>query len=96
MRFNEQGSTILTLVAGAVDNADSFFKRLITSIAALLTRDDVPVLVKSLGIKVYLTILMATPNVNTNTMPVIFLSTMLLSYLFIFLPCSCSCINHLE
>lgn len=46
-----QGSTILTLVAGAVDNADNFFKRLITSIAALLTRDDVPVLVKSLGIK---------------------------------------------
>lgn len=46
-----QGSTILTLVAGAVDNADNFFRRLITSIAALLTRDDVPVLVKSLGIK---------------------------------------------
>lgn len=46
-----QGSTILTLVAGAVDNADSFFRRLITGIANLLTRDDVPVLVKSLGIK---------------------------------------------
>lgn len=66
-RFNEQGSTILTLVAGAVDNADNFFRRLINSIAALLVRDDVPVLVKSLGIKVYLTILTATPNVNTNT-----------------------------
>ncbi|KAG0560735.1 hypothetical protein KC19_9G008900 [Ceratodon purpureus] len=74
-RFNEQGSTILTLVAGAVDNADSFFKRLITSIAALLTRDDVPVLVKSLGIKVYLTILTATTNVNTNTIA---------SYLFVY------------
>lgn len=46
-----QGSTILTLVAGAVDNADNFFRRLINSIAALLVRDDVPVLVKSLGIK---------------------------------------------
>jgi hypothetical protein len=50
-RFNEQGFTILILVAGSVDNADNFFRRLIMGIVGLLTRDDVPVLVKSLGVK---------------------------------------------
>ncbi|KAH9566134.1 hypothetical protein CY35_04G114200 [Sphagnum magellanicum] len=74
-RFNEQGFTILILVAGSVDNADNFFRRLIMGIVGLLTRDDVPVLVKSLGVKVYLTILTATHNVNTNPIA---------SYLFIY------------
>ncbi len=46
-----QGFTILILVAGSVDNADNFFRRLIMGIVGLLTRDDVPVLVKSLGVK---------------------------------------------
>jgi hypothetical protein len=51
MCCNVQGFTILILVAGSVDNADNFFRRLIMGIVGLLTRDDVPVLVKSLGVK---------------------------------------------
>ncbi|BBN17037.1 hypothetical protein MPTK1_7g11460 [Marchantia polymorpha subsp. ruderalis] len=73
-RFTEQGYSIITLVAGSVEQSDSFFRRLVTSISSLLTRDDVPVLVKSLGLRVYLTILIATDNVNTNTIA---------SYLFV-------------
>ncbi|CAM6104686.1 unnamed protein product [Calypogeia fissa] len=73
-RFTEQGYTIITLVCRSVEQSDSFFRRLVTSIASLLSRDDVPVLVKSLGLRVFLTILIATDNVNTNSIA---------SYLFV-------------
>ncbi|KAL3680336.1 hypothetical protein R1sor_023292 [Riccia sorocarpa] len=73
-RFTEQGYSIITLVAGSVEQSDAFFRRLITSVSSLVIRDDVPVLVKSLGLRVYLTILIATDNVNTNTIA---------SYLFV-------------
>ncbi|CAM6088712.1 unnamed protein product [Calypogeia fissa] len=46
-----QGYTIITLVCRSVEQSDSFFRRLVTSIASLLSRDDVPVLVKSLGLR---------------------------------------------
>ncbi|KAL2612732.1 hypothetical protein R1flu_024424 [Riccia fluitans] len=73
-RFTEQGYSIITLVAGSVEQSDSFFRRLVTSVSSLVIRDDVPVLVKSLVLRVYLTILIATDNVNTNTIA---------SYLFV-------------
>eukprot|EP00249_Psilotum_nudum_P006372 c19682_g1_i1 orf=416-2518(+) len=65
-RFSEQGLTVITLVAGSLDNADSFFKKLTANVAGLLTRDDVPIPVKSLSLRLYFTILTATDNINTN------------------------------
>ncbi|KAH7288842.1 hypothetical protein KP509_31G046400 [Ceratopteris richardii] len=65
-RFTEQGFTIITLIAGSVENADLFFMRLIGRVANLLQRDDVPIPVKSLCLRLYITILTTTDNVNTN------------------------------
>eukprot|EP00250_Pteridium_aquilinum_P031195 c43223_g1_i1 orf=463-2508(+) len=65
-RFSEQGFTIITLIAGSVENADSYFTRLIGSVAKLLQRDDVPIPVKSLSLRLYFTILATTDNINTN------------------------------
>lgn len=65
-RFNEQGLTIITLIARSVENADSFFTKLIGRVANLLQRDDVPIPVKSLSLRLYFTILTTTDNINTN------------------------------
>lgn len=65
-RFTEQGFTIITLIAGSVENADLFFMRLIGRVANLLQRDDVPIPVKSLCLRLYFTILTTTDNINTN------------------------------
>ncbi|KAI5058484.1 hypothetical protein GOP47_0026654 [Adiantum capillus-veneris] len=65
-RFSEQGFTIITLIAGSVENADMFFMRLIGRVANLLQRDDVPIPVKSLCLRLYLTVLTATDNINSN------------------------------
>lgn len=65
-RFSEQGSTIISLIAGSGENADLFFTRLINRVANLLQRDDVPIPVKSLSLRLYFTILTTTDNINTN------------------------------
>ncbi|GBG86290.1 hypothetical protein CBR_g41284 [Chara braunii] len=51
-RFNEQGFTIISLLAGSLDHADAFFKRMIGDVSNLLMRTDVPILIKSLGLSV--------------------------------------------
>eukprot|EP00897_Mesotaenium_endlicherianum_P000462 jgi/Mesen1/10416/ME000818S09892 len=65
-RFAEQAYTILSLVAGSADHADVFFKRLIADVASLLARDDAPVLVKSLCLRLLLVVLTATGHVASN------------------------------
>eukprot|EP00850_Spirogloea_muscicola_P013301 SM000089S23857 [mRNA] locus=s89:383658:387362:+ [translate_table: standard] len=66
-RFNEQGLTVISLVAGSIDHADTFFKRLFGEITSLLVQDNVPCLLKALGLRMFLVILMATENINTNS-----------------------------
>lgn len=73
-RFNEQCFTIITLLAGSAENGDTFFKRLISDVATLLMREDVPILIKALGLRLFLVILTGTDNVNTNSIA---------SYLFV-------------
>ncbi|XP_024516365.1 uncharacterized protein LOC9642019 [Selaginella moellendorffii] len=80
-RFSQQGVTITLLLAGSPDNADTFFRRLISSVGTLLARDNVPVLVKSLGLRLCLTILTATDNVNSNPITSYFFSNNILDHL---------------
>ncbi|CAI5532136.1 unnamed protein product [Closterium sp. Naga37s-1] len=65
-RFAEQTFTIITLVAGNADSGDAYFKKLICDVSGLLTGDNVPVLIKALGTRLFLMLLTATDNVNAN------------------------------
>ncbi|GJP38249.1 hypothetical protein CLOM_g22712 [Closterium sp. NIES-68] len=65
-RFGEQTFTIITLVAGNADSGDAYFKKLICDVSTLLTGENVPVLVKALGTRLFLVLLTATDNVNAN------------------------------